>query len=219
VPAGLRPTALNATPRVPGALLSSITAIAGTADIGAFAQRSLAIAPPRISLRTPEAAGAEPAIPRSARELNTRSEGAGSTTGTPGSRQPSGAEMVIRRSLAGTAEALFRSLHGTSPQVPAAALRSIDSPLQEGETAMGPDTSGHAGPPGDFAGPHQVIRRYHDNSSVAQAGSRVDFDHSPAEAMTSRDLDELIDRIVAKLERRVVADLERRSRRNLPGVF
>jgi hypothetical protein len=37
--------------------------------------------------------------------------------------------------------------------------------------------------------------------------------------MRSRDFDELIDRIVAKLEQRITDDLERRGRRHLPEVF
>ena len=36
---------------------------------------------------------------------------------------------------------------------------------------------------------------------------------------TGPDLDEIVDRVVAKIEQRVVDELERRGRRFTPGVF
>jgi hypothetical protein len=227
--------------RVPGSLASSITGATGGgvgAAIGAFAQRTPAVAPPRISVRTANAAGADPQIPRSAglgvtsRTNNAGSAGNAGNIANPGStnragtegtsqeaRQPSAAESVIRRSLAGTAEALFRSLNATGPQLPAVAFRSIDSALPERESVMDQEPSGHAGVPDHFGEGHQVIRRFSTYSDDASdSGMPLDVPGA-AKPMSARDLDELIDRIVAKLERRVVADLERRSRRNLPGVF
>jgi hypothetical protein len=84
---------------------------------------------------------------------------------------------------------------------------------------MDQELSGHAGVPDHFGEGHQVIRRFSTYSDDASdSGMPLDVPGA-AKPMSARDLDELIDRIVAKLERRVVADLERRSRRNLPGVF
>lgn len=65
-----------------------------------------------------------------------------------------------------------------------------------------------------------VIRRFR------QPGSEPEphlSDHSGeneiSPAMRARDFDELIDRIVAKLEHRILEDLERRGRRGMPEVF
>ncbi len=66
-----------------------------------------------------------------------------------------------------------------------------------------------------------VIRRLRESGGSAEpqlAGFGAD-DESASPAMRSRDFDELIDRIVAKLEQRVMDDLERRGRRHMPEVF
>lgn len=66
-----------------------------------------------------------------------------------------------------------------------------------------------------------VIRRLHESRTGGEptySGYDVDGE-SASPAMRSRDFDELIDRIVAKLEQRVIDDLERRGRRHMPEVF
>ena len=66
-----------------------------------------------------------------------------------------------------------------------------------------------------------VIRRLRDSGSSSDphfTGFDADGE-SASPAMRARDFDELIDRIVAKLEQRVIDDLERRGRRHMPEVF
>lgn len=66
-----------------------------------------------------------------------------------------------------------------------------------------------------------VIRRFRESGAESQAqftGFEA-TDESASPAMRARDFDELIDRIVAKLEQRITDDLERRGRRHLPEVF
>lgn len=65
-----------------------------------------------------------------------------------------------------------------------------------------------------------VIRRLRESASSSEPEfTGFDRDESTSPAMRSRDFDELIDRIVAKLEQRVIDDLERRGRRHMPEVF
>ena len=66
-----------------------------------------------------------------------------------------------------------------------------------------------------------VIRRLRESggSTEPQFTGYHSDDESASPAMRSRDFDELIDRIVAKLEQRVIDDLERRGRRHMPEVF
>jgi len=65
-----------------------------------------------------------------------------------------------------------------------------------------------------------VIRRFRESSGGSEPQfPGIDLDESTSPAMRSRDFDELIDRIVAKLEQRVIDDLERRGRRHMPEVF
>ena len=65
-----------------------------------------------------------------------------------------------------------------------------------------------------------VIRRLRESTGSSDPQlSGFDPDESTSPAMRSRDFDELIDRIVAKLEQRVIDDLERRGRRHMPEVF
>lgn len=66
-----------------------------------------------------------------------------------------------------------------------------------------------------------VIRRFRQSGAEPDhqyTGYQPDED-ALSPAMKSRDFDELIDRIVAKLEQRVIDDLERRGRRHMPEVF
>jgi hypothetical protein len=66
-----------------------------------------------------------------------------------------------------------------------------------------------------------VIRRFPESGGTADtsvSGHEAD-DGTLSPAMRARDFDELIDRIVAKLEQRITDDLERRGRRHLPEVF
>ncbi len=64
-----------------------------------------------------------------------------------------------------------------------------------------------------------VIRRLRESGGESQFTGFEPDEHSVSPAMRSRDFDELIDRIVAKLEQRITDDLERRGRRHLPEVF
>ena len=66
-----------------------------------------------------------------------------------------------------------------------------------------------------------MIRRFRESGGTADTPvSRHEADEAtPSPAMRARDFDELIDRIVAKLEQRITDDLERRGRRHLPEVF
>lgn len=66
-----------------------------------------------------------------------------------------------------------------------------------------------------------VIRRFREpgGSTDAQFTGHGADEDSSSPAMRARDFDELIDRIVAKLEQRITDDLERRGRRHLPEVF
>ncbi len=65
-----------------------------------------------------------------------------------------------------------------------------------------------------------VVRRLHESGSGGTQFAGFEPDDDPVSpAMRARDFDELIDRIVAKLEQRITDDLERRGRRHLPEVF
>ena len=65
-----------------------------------------------------------------------------------------------------------------------------------------------------------VIRRLRESGGGSEPQfTGVEADESASPAMRARDFDELIDRIVAKLEQRVIDDLERRGRRHMPEVF
>ena len=65
-----------------------------------------------------------------------------------------------------------------------------------------------------------VIRRLRESGGGSESPvTGFDTDEQVSPAMRSRDFDELIDRIVAKLEQRVLDDLERRGRRHMPEVF
>ena len=65
-----------------------------------------------------------------------------------------------------------------------------------------------------------VIRRLRESAGSSEPEfSGLHLESSASPAMRSRDFDELIDRIVAKLEQRVIDDLERRGRRHMPEVF
>jgi hypothetical protein len=224
---------------VPGglAVAASGRSDAGTAQLGAFVQRSMVVAPPRVSVRLGDLGPA--AVPDTARggragapatqnsRPGSRSRGA-SPTGTGTSASPTstgptgslpGAEVdgpVIRRSLSGTAHSLFRSLL-RSPEAPRSA--GSHDPVQSGSVGMFSNQPQH----GHGSGPDQpaVIRRLHESGSSSEPGfTGFDGDDEPASpAMRSRDFDELIDRIVAKLEQRVIDDLERRGRRHMPEVF
>lgn len=64
-----------------------------------------------------------------------------------------------------------------------------------------------------------VVRRFRrPNLDHPEHGEALP-DDGASPAMRARDFDELIDRIVAKLEHRILEDLERRGRRSIPGVF
>jgi hypothetical protein len=81
----------------------------------------------------------------------------------------------------------------------------------------------HSEPGHGHGGPEEpaVIRRFRQSGAEpdqSYTGYQPDAE-TVSPAMRSRDFDELIDRIVAKLEQRVLDDLERRGRRHLPEVF
>jgi hypothetical protein len=141
---------------------------------------------------------------------------------------------VIRRSLSSAAEALFHSLRTTAPT--GATVAQLARP-QEFQT----DNTGSNGvndqefpvisrsfsgalPPPEVPG---VIRRFPesgDHGGSAPDGSAMNY-RSPlgwgheSTAQHARELDELIDRIVDKLELRIRDDLARRGRWRTPEVF
>lgn len=181
-------------------------------QLGAFVRRSIVVAPPRVSVRPAEplpAAGGPP-VPASARGGSRPPAKPG--PGKPGPSRPSPQDRhpttgpdagapVIRRSLADTANSLFRSLmRNSGPSAP-------DPVLAEGNGMFDSSASEPA-----------VIRRFRQpGSDHPEQAAQPDEGFSPA--MQARDFDELIDRIVAKLEHRILEDLERRGRRGIPEVF
>ncbi|MFL6162101.1 MAG: hypothetical protein ACJ74U_07730 [Jatrophihabitantaceae bacterium] len=211
-PVVARATRQDRTPLPGGLLLAPAT---GTGQLGAFVRRAVVVAPPRVSVRPSQQASGVggPAVPEVAR--------AGSAGRRPGGSSAAAVEAdgpLVRRSLSGAAHSLFRSLLAGPPELPAGAGRQ---PAQPG---FGNSVSG--GITGMFDGPHShqpvepaVIRRFRQPGSDPDphSGDQPAADASPA--MRARDFDELIDRIVAKLEHRVLEDLERRGRRGIPGVF
>jgi hypothetical protein len=177
----------------------------------------MVVAPPRVSVRPAELAPASggPAVPAAARTGSAAA--ARISTATAASRP--GVEVegpVIRRSLSGAAHSLFRSLlrnpGATGP------VGHPDS-VQSGSGGMFSNHPQRMHAPD--SGEPPVIRRLHESGGSGDpqfTGFDPDEDSS-SPAMRSRDFDELIDRIVAKLEQRITDDLERRGRRHLPEVF
>ena len=121
---------------------------------------------------------------------------------------------MIRRSLSSAAHSLFRSLlaqpAGGGPL--AGPFDAISGNAVSGGNA-GMFDHHHAHQPEEPA----VIRRFRQPGSEPEHHGDGGDDISPA--MRARDFDELIDRIVAKLEHRILEDLERRGRRGIPEVF
>jgi hypothetical protein len=220
---GSTPALTAAASRLPGglAVAASGAGDTGSGQLGAFVQRSMVVAPPRVSVQhaVPAPASGGPAVPDSARTGQasspaTRHSSHGSTTGA----SLPGVEVdgpVIRRSLSGAAHSLFRSLlHNPGAAGPATRPDSV----QSGSVGMFSNQPQrmHSDGPDEPA----VIRRLRESASSSEPEfPGFDRDESPSPAMRSRDFDELIDRIVAKLEQRVIDDLERRGRRHMPEVF
>ncbi|MBV9822742.1 MAG: hypothetical protein JO144_10925 [Actinobacteria bacterium] len=190
------------------------------AQLGAFVNRSMVVAPPRVSIRpadlAPAAAG--PPVPTTARPSSTSPNSASQSSASRPSAAQHGVGIeadgpVIRRSLAGTAHSLFRSLlRNPGPGGPG----TSSDPVPSGSTDMF-ESFQHAHGTDD----PPTIRRLHESGGSAEfpvpGHDAADDQASPA--MRARDFDELIDRIVAKLEQRITDDLERRGRRHLPEVF
>ncbi len=219
------------TGRLPGALVATATGIiadstgrGSAGQLGAFANRSMVVAPPRVSIRPAERApaAAGPPVPDTARAAGRPTGTISRSTSAPShgsSTSQSGIEMdgpVIRRSLSGTAHSLFRSLlRNPGPGGPGIS----SDPVQSGSTAMFEQFQHSHGMDGPSEPP--VLRRFRESGGHSDAtfnGHDTD-DDSGSPAMRARDFDELIDRIVAKLEQRITDDLERRGRRHLPEVF
>jgi hypothetical protein len=200
----------------------------GNGQLGAFVRRAVVVAPPRISVRPAELApgAGGPAVPEVARGQVARTKGttaqrmSGGSAGHQAGAPAIGREVdgpVIRRSLSGAAHTLFRSLLAGQPAggtafAPAGFGRS-GTTVSGGNAGMFDDP--HAHQPDEPA----VIRRFgQPNADPEQHASQLGSDDA-SPAMRARDFDELIDRIVAKLEHRILEDLERRGRRGIPGVF
>jgi len=221
--------------RLPGSLVAAAAGSTAdpagrgtsTAQLGAFVNRSMVIAPPRVSIRPAELAppAAGPPVPgaaRSGRSAGARHQQTASSNpghGTVTAATHTGIEVdgpVIRRSLSGAAHSLFRSLlRNPGPGGPG----SGSDPVQSGSTGMFEQFQHSHGAGGPAEPP--VIRRLHESGGTSDAsfpGYDAD-EESSSPAMRARDFDELIDRIVAKLEQRITDDLERRGRRHLPEVF
>ncbi|HEU5270758.1 MAG TPA: hypothetical protein VFU36_12600 [Jatrophihabitans sp.] len=199
---------------LPGGLLAAAVPVTGQ-QLGAFVRRSIVVAPPRVSVRPDEtgpAAGGPP-VPASVRGGSRPTGGHGPgqhdrrpTTGAGPAQAQAGSAgaggPVVRRSLAETANSLFRSLlRSTAP--------SASDPVLAERNGMFDNSASEPA----------VVRRFRQpNPDHPDHGDALpDEEHSPA--MRARDFDELIDRIVAKLEHRILEDLERRGRRSIPGVF
>lgn len=187
-----------------------------TAQLGAFVNRSMVVAPPRVSIRQAEPAAAGPPVPATARP-DSASRPSARTAQSEATHHRSGPleedGPVIRRSLAGTAHSLFRSLlRNPGPGGPGPS----SDPVPSGSTGMF-ESFQHA----HGADEPPTIRRLHESPGSAEFSMRGHdaADDSQSPAMRARDFDELIDRIVAKLEQRITDDLERRGRRHLPEVF
>ena len=204
----------------------------GNGQLGAFVRRAVVVAPPRISVRPAELApgAGGPAVPEVARGQIASTKGttangncqraAGGSAGHHAGAPAAGREVdgpVIRRSLSGAAHTLFRSLlagqqAGGTAFAPAGFGRSGNT-VSGGNAGMFDDP--HAHQPEEPA----VIRRFRQpDAEPEQHASQLGADDA-SPAMRARDFDELIDRIVAKLEHRILEDLERRGRRGIPGVF
>ncbi|MEO6504146.1 MAG: hypothetical protein ABIQ09_19845 [Jatrophihabitantaceae bacterium] len=207
------------TTRLPGGLAASASgrADSGAGQLGAFAQRSMVVAPPRVSIRPAELAPASggPVVPQVGRRDHPATPVSQSRPVATGAAN--GVEIdgpVIRRSLSSTAHSLFRSLL-RSPG--AAGPATHPDSAQSGSVGMFENSPQrrHAHGPDEPA----VIRRLHESGGEPQFTGFERDEDSVSPAMRSRDFDELIDRIVAKLEQRITDDLERRGRRHLPEVF
>lgn len=207
--------------RLPGGLATSASGrdnSEGSGRLGAFVQRSMVVAPPRVSVRPADlvpAAGGPP-VPASVRS-GRQAPSPTPSGGTAVASQP-GVEVdgpVIRRSLSGAAHSLFRNLL-RSPGAVGPGAHS--DPVQSGSAGMFSSFPQH-GPGPDEPSVIRRLRESGGNASEARLPGHDSDEDSPSPAMRSRDFDELIDRIVDKLERRITDDLERRGRRHLPEVF
>jgi hypothetical protein len=110
-------------------------------------------------------------------------------------------EALVRRSLLDATAGLFRS---TEPEPPV--IRRLDD--GSGGVPMSDELPTRMSLVGPGFAPF--------GDSGEQADSRFDDVGAPHE---ERRLDEIVDRVVARIEQRVVDELERRGRRHTPGAF
>jgi hypothetical protein len=167
--------------------------------------RSLAVAPPRVSINPAPRGRPGPPVPAVAAKPSGQSGQSGQsaqrTTSTPAQ---SSAQAVATGSgppsaLYSAAAALFRSAGAT--EHPVIDARGQDQPMSD-ESA--------------------IVRR---SPAAAPAVPMTEFDARTIRppmmvnpVANSRELDELVDIVVARIEQRVVDELERRGRRGAGGI-
>ncbi|MCW2527154.1 MAG: hypothetical protein JWM76_2014, partial [Pseudonocardiales bacterium] len=211
-PAGSRGTALTA---------SANPARGSAAQNGTSA---FVIAPPPVSIhggRRP--GGAAPPVPEVARKPAGAAQSPGSGSGS-GSATP-----TDTRSLIESTAQLFRTTAGHSGSGPGSRPGTEPSP----PTADSPYGSS-SGSPYNFEGTHmpqdiqrlpsglskypgeQVIRRF---SGGPDGGADVGLTPAPSTRISPRDMEDLVDEVVQRIEQRVVDELERRGRRQRSGGF
>jgi hypothetical protein len=169
---------------------------------GATLRRSLAVAPPRLSISPAPRRRPGPPVPAVAAKTpaSTPAPAPSPAPSTQSSAMAGGAPSALYTAAA----ALFRSVSPTGlghPIIDAASAREQDHPMSD-EAA--------------------IVRR-----SPAPAVARIGgFDDAPVVrpplgpsglAANPHDLDELVDIVVARIEQRVVDELERRGRRGSGG--
>lgn len=200
------------SPPVPAIARANLsgTAFAGTAfaeptPTGAVLRRSFVVAPPPISLGSRRSTSAPP-VPSSA--AAPAAPAAASTAAAPATAAPAGA----RSSIYTAAADLFRTFGGTSAaqrggdmtdssSSGAHVIRRLSTPSLAAGGAQGVEAT---------YSPHQPAGW----SADAGSGQTV----APAGAsLNPRQLDELVDQVVDRIEQRVIDELERRGRFGIVG--
>jgi hypothetical protein len=162
-------------------------------------RRSLPPAPPPISIRPAPLSG--PELPAAARDVTSDHTPAMARRTTAAAAAAADAPTAVRdatrSALADATAHLFRAARLTEPPV----RRQIDT---SGGAAVSPSQ------PVDIAVPL--------SGGVDQRATGPGRLAGRAE-LTAVEMDQIIDRIIDKIEQRVVDELERRGRRYTPGVF
>ncbi|MGH8962010.1 MAG: hypothetical protein ACRDWT_12620, partial [Jatrophihabitantaceae bacterium] len=185
------------------------TASSTVPDSGAVLARSYVMAPPRVSMRPTRAPG--PPLPASAHGSAPEARSRPALAAAPGSRTSSASDRSTasdrssasdRSAVYASAAALFRSMGPSAAppaNLPAGTGAEVGSPMSD-----------------------RVIRRRVEIAGLSMS-SDVDSDPTallgPSARSTGRQLDELADLVIERIEQRVIDELERRGRRGVPGAF